>query len=87
MQGWVTNYYYFPRIFQFHFIYHHHILLFQIPLSSQCHLLRDYYQTSSNHIIALNKADLASRSALQVRAPLFLCFIFSFLTFTAYLVL
>ncbi|XP_050917764.1 DAR GTPase 2, mitochondrial isoform X2 [Lathyrus oleraceus] len=36
-----------------------------IPLSSQCHLLRKY-QTSSNQIIALNKADLASRSALQV---------------------
>lgn len=42
-----------------------HVTDARIPLSSQCHLLRDYYQTSSNHIIALNKADLASRSALQ----------------------
>jgi mitochondrial GTPase 1 len=41
-----------------------HVTDARIPFSSQCHLLT---QTSDNHIIALNKADLASRSTLQVR--------------------
>jgi len=41
-----------------------HVTDARIPFSSQCHLLT---QTSQNRIIALNKADLSSRSALQVR--------------------
>lgn len=38
-----------------------HVTDARIPFSSQCHLL------THNHIIAFNKADLASRSSLQVR--------------------
>ncbi|XP_058757569.1 DAR GTPase 2, mitochondrial-like isoform X1 [Vicia villosa] len=42
-----------------------HVTDARIPLSSQCHLLTNY-PNSSNYIVALNKADLASRSGLQV---------------------
>jgi len=47
-----------------------HVTDARIPFSSQCRHLLTEFPTSHNHIIALNKADLASRSRLQVRSLL-----------------